>query len=333
MFLVEDRRGRVSAKLLDFGVAKLLDQEPGSVTHTGAQIGTPLFMAPEQWAAEPIDHRTDVYALGIIVHNMFTGRYPFEASSPVTLMNMHANQAPTLPSAHGGPATLDPIVARALAKDRLARPQSAGELYSQVAAALRDAPAAAVSPSPPRGAVRAPLPTPPAPSAVVPITTLGASSGSRDELDVVPRSRLGPVIAALAGLAVVIAAVVAIARSRGEALAVPADAMPSSSTHAGPGDTTGASGATPMIVDAGTASVEPPPRAVPADARIAPRPIDARPAGGRPAADARRSAPGAGRPDASLPPPPSPPPDAAPVRAPADSGWGQTVNPFGDRPR
>lgn len=335
VYLVTDRRDAVGVQLLDFGVAKLLDQDPTSATHTGAQIGTPLFMAPEQWDSSGIDHRTDVYALGIIVHNMFTGRYPHEAASPVALMNKHCLQAPALPSAHGGPAALDPIVARALSKDKLARPQSAGEVYAAVAAAL--APTATAAPASPSAPALATNPVP----ATSPLTTLGASSGSRDELDVPPRRSFAPLIAALAGLAVAIVAVVAVVRggSREDAGAVPAAApdAPSYTLAADAATLTSPladAAAPPRPVDARVA-----PRAI--DARAAPRPVDARPVPRAVDAapipvDARtvrrpddaRTEPRA-RPDAGV----RAPRDARPrPRPPADSAWGSTVNPFGTPP-
>src|SRR5262249_38274153 len=71
-------------KITDFGVAKRLDISSGP-THTGAVVGTPGYMAPEQASGQihEIGPRTDVYALGVILYELLTGRLPFEASNPV----------------------------------------------------------------------------------------------------------------------------------------------------------------------------------------------------------------------------------------------------------
>src|SRR5262245_37814049 len=77
--------GPRAVKLLDFGVAKLLVPEPGAeaLTSMGQRLGTPVAMAPEQIRCGPVDARTDVYALGVLIFQMLTGRYPFAGADPV----------------------------------------------------------------------------------------------------------------------------------------------------------------------------------------------------------------------------------------------------------
>jgi len=115
VFLTSDRPGVEHVKVLDFGIAKLTDATVAS-TETGRQLGTPLFMSPEQWEGTSVDAGTDIYALGVLLHHVLTCRYPFEGDSPVRLMTMHLTHEPTPPSAHGAPAFVDAVVARALDK-------------------------------------------------------------------------------------------------------------------------------------------------------------------------------------------------------------------------
>jgi serine/threonine-protein kinase len=99
VFVVFDKSGQPVPKLLDFGVAKLLGKR--NLTHhtsTGALIGTPTYMAPEQALGMEVDHRADVYAFGIVAFEMLTGFPPFEAGSLVELVRMHANDEPPVPS-------------------------------------------------------------------------------------------------------------------------------------------------------------------------------------------------------------------------------------------
>jgi serine/threonine-protein kinase len=129
-------------KLLDFGIAKLLDAGRESGTGT-LGVGTLHCMAPEQIRGGRVDARTDVYALGVLVHHLLTGRCPFEADDAPTLERLHLEAAPPPPSRWAPvPAALDALVLRALAKDPADRPASPRMVIEALAAAARGAGAA-----------------------------------------------------------------------------------------------------------------------------------------------------------------------------------------------
>ncbi len=134
IYLAIERNGPPSVRILDFGIAKLVESDV-SATQTGVQMGTPLFMSPEQWEGRGVDHRTDIYALGVLVHHLITGRYPFESNSHAALMNLHVNGEPQLPSAFGASEALDRVFAKALAKDKEYRFATAQEFYLELVSA------------------------------------------------------------------------------------------------------------------------------------------------------------------------------------------------------
>lgn len=104
-------------KLLDFGVAKV--DLPGEVGYTSVaqRLGSAGARAPEQIRAGPVDARTDVYALGVLLHHLLTGRLPFESDDPDETDRMHLEAEVPRPSlAAGSPPALDAVVARAMAK-------------------------------------------------------------------------------------------------------------------------------------------------------------------------------------------------------------------------
>ncbi|MEI7772130.1 MAG: serine/threonine-protein kinase, partial [Chloroflexales bacterium] len=125
IFLSQTASGVPEVILTDFGIAKRLDA-PG-ITTTGALIGTPDYMAPEQIAGRPVDARTDVYALGMLAYRALTGRQAFEGNAQDVLTG-HLYRQPPPPSsvaADLSPA-LDPVLLRAISTDMSARFPSAG---------------------------------------------------------------------------------------------------------------------------------------------------------------------------------------------------------------
>jgi eukaryotic-like serine/threonine-protein kinase len=130
-------------KLLDFGLVKLLGDELGSerLTRTGMIFGTPAYMAPEQALGRAVDARADLYALGAMLFEMLTGRRPFEAADPLTLMRLHVSQpVPELCERVGvrpwQTRELEALVRGALEKRVEARFKSASEMMASLDAAF-----------------------------------------------------------------------------------------------------------------------------------------------------------------------------------------------------
>ncbi|MDX2087057.1 MAG: serine/threonine-protein kinase [Kofleriaceae bacterium] len=111
------------AKVLDFGIAKLSDTPLGSATRTGSLLGTPHYMSPEQASGRPVDHRTDIYAMGVILFECATGQKPFNAESLFDLLRKHIEAPPPSPRALRPdlPVPLEQVILTALAKAPEAR--------------------------------------------------------------------------------------------------------------------------------------------------------------------------------------------------------------------
>src|SRR5687768_394076 len=132
------------AKLLDFGLAKLLEPAPpvdssatlhraDSLTAHGTVVGTTLYMSPEQIEGKPLDHRTDIFSLGIVLYEMITGTRPFEGSSTaaVTASILKSDPRP-LPTSLAVSPALQHVIATALEKDPERRWQTAHDLALQL---------------------------------------------------------------------------------------------------------------------------------------------------------------------------------------------------------
>jgi serine/threonine-protein kinase len=114
-------------KLLDFSVAKLLQDNEGMRTQAGVVFGTPQYMSPEQGRGLPLDARSDLYALGILAYEMLTSQVPFNHENPMLVLQMHMRQPlPPLPAQV--PPAVQATVSRALEKDPASRFQSAGDM-------------------------------------------------------------------------------------------------------------------------------------------------------------------------------------------------------------
>lgn len=126
-------------KVLDFGIAKVTSDEGDggrSLTRTGMIFGTPEYMSPEQAKGEKVDHRVDVYATGVIMYELLTGRVPFTADTFMGILTKHMFEAPAAPSTivPGSviPHEVEAIILKALQKDREYRFQSMDEMAEAI---------------------------------------------------------------------------------------------------------------------------------------------------------------------------------------------------------
>ncbi|MDP9122229.1 MAG: serine/threonine protein kinase, partial [Acidobacteriota bacterium] len=123
-----------TVKVMDFGIAREVDTSRG-LTRTGFMIGTLRYMSPEQIREHPVDRRTDIYALGVVLFEMLTGRLPFDGGSDFGILRSHVEEPPPAPRSLVPelPEWLDHAILRALAKDPADRFQSIEELQQFLA--------------------------------------------------------------------------------------------------------------------------------------------------------------------------------------------------------
>jgi serine/threonine-protein kinase len=138
--LLEDRQGTAHAYLADFGVSKHMSSQSG-LTGTGVWVGTLDYASPEQVQSQPVDARTDVYALGCLVYEGLTGQVPFPRARDVDKLMAHIAEPAPRPSdmVPDVPRDFDEVVARAMAKAPEQRFASAGELARVALAAAEQA--------------------------------------------------------------------------------------------------------------------------------------------------------------------------------------------------
>ncbi len=172
IMLTEDGR----AVLTDFGIAKILSGP--TFTATGAMVGTPAYMSPEQGLGKPGDERSDLYALGVLYYQMATGRLPYDADTPLAVILKHVNEPIPTPTDLNDdiPDAIQGAITKAMAKEPEERYQSANELIKELqeAAATSDldlASAVLIS------TVERSTP-PPLPSGVVEATRMGPAAAT-----------------------------------------------------------------------------------------------------------------------------------------------------------
>jgi serine/threonine-protein kinase len=123
--------------LTDFGVAKIAGGS-AATTQSGAIIGTPAYMSPEQIRAEELDGRSDLYSLGVVLYQMATGRVPYQADAPSSVFIKHLTEPLPPPRGHNPnlPAGVEKVITRSLSKEREGRYPTAGEMAAALAEAV-----------------------------------------------------------------------------------------------------------------------------------------------------------------------------------------------------
>ena len=163
-------------KICDFGISRSLDAT--GLTATGGMLGTPAYMAPEQYEGRPADARTDLYAFGCTLYALLTGDAPFDGETVPALMRQHLTAEPVPPSRHRPdvPAELDRLVLWLLAKNPADRPASAEDVAERLraiasggsASSMERAPSLPPFPSPSQAPAPVPPPANPSPAAPYP---------------------------------------------------------------------------------------------------------------------------------------------------------------------
>ena len=162
VFLIRRGSEKDFVKVLDFGIAKVGGAQ-SKLTRAGQVFGTPHYMSPEQCSGQGVDHRTDIYALGIILYEMAVGRVPFDADNLMGILTKHIYEQPipphTLPPPIAVPAGLEAVILKCLAKQADARYQTMGEVRADLEAFERGTTPSAVLESVDRKTMPFPDPT------------------------------------------------------------------------------------------------------------------------------------------------------------------------------
>ncbi|HAA54684.1 MAG TPA: hypothetical protein DCE42_07990, partial [Myxococcales bacterium] len=196
LILIPGARGRRTLKILDFGIARMVeDERDRRLTETGLAVGTPRYMSPEQAAGEIdlIDHRADLYACGVLLVEMLTGRQLFMGSRNEILLHHMDTPAPTLSElapGHGYPPAVEQLVAKALAKHPHERFQSAEAFADQLFTVFGMEPSA-WGPTPSRQ-TRAPQPAAPQTGMGISTNALPGNVSLASTGQHTPQSRVGP---------------------------------------------------------------------------------------------------------------------------------------------
>lgn len=156
-------------KVLDFGIAAKVaesNENDEKLTEMGMIMGTPTYMSPEQALGKPLDARSDVYALGVLMYEALTGKVPFEGDQPMNVLVRHINDPPVEPRKRAPeadiPKAMERLVLRCLEKDPRHRPQTTAELAAEIDKALNQ----------PEGSLRRGIAVDPEPQDAVATTAL-----------------------------------------------------------------------------------------------------------------------------------------------------------------
>ncbi len=202
--MIEQRRDQADfVKVLDFGIAKILDSDVPGLTRNDVVCGTPQYMAPEQATGSALDQRCDLYAVGVILYQMATGHLPFDGQNSMEVLTKHVNETPVPPRQRQPDApiseAMEALILRALEKDPAHRPQTAEEFRLLLQAVAKQVVA---------------QPGPATIPAVEPVKKPAALAPRKPSL-----------VTVAAGVAAVVAALVSVALLRSRPAATPAPAV------------------------------------------------------------------------------------------------------------
>ncbi|MFZ5897186.1 MAG: serine/threonine-protein kinase [Myxococcota bacterium] len=230
IYLVDRGGAKDFVKILDFGIAKVSTSGEGKLTRAGAVFGTPHYMSPEQAAGAPVDHRGDIYSLGVILYELASGRVPFDADNFMGILTQHMYKTPVpiralVPAPQNVPPGLEAIVLKCLSKRPEDRYQTMGELLldlqalqrGQVPSAVNEMMARSSGFNVPADYFKAQMPAP------MPASPLSVPTKSR-----------WPLAAGVAGVVAAVSIVVAIFANSNKSDAAPALAAPEKPSVAAP---------------------------------------------------------------------------------------------------
>ena len=180
------------AYLTDFGIARILGETSSNITTQGV-VGTPSYMSPEQAQGQPLDNRSDIYSLGVMLFEMATGRRPFESDTPYSIAVMHVTQPPPAPRSINPEISIavENVILTAMSKSRDSRYSDALSLAEALARAInsptislydtqpgipRTLPREPVEPAPSSSSYMSPVPPPPSSGAPAYVAPGGTSS-------------------------------------------------------------------------------------------------------------------------------------------------------------
>ena len=180
-----------AVKVMDFGIARAIEDSAATVTQTHAVVGTAQYLSPEQARGEVVDARSDLYSTGCLLYELLTGQPPFTGDSAVAIAYQHVREIPKPPSALAAdvPESLDRVVLKALAKARDDRYQDAAHMRTELLAAARGMAVSAPATETWQSTTAMPSATAPSPAPPAPPISTQPSAPEQTAEDKRPRRR------------------------------------------------------------------------------------------------------------------------------------------------